>query len=155
MIEMPQIVNSTPQTTAFIHLTVSRDEIRNVMGPGLTEIMSTLATQGITPTGPWFTHHLQNPGDTFDFEICVPVQTNIVPAGRVQNGHIPETTVARTIYHGPYEHLVTAWGEFQAWIAANGYVSGPTLWESYIAGPESSPDPSRWRTELNRPVTKR
>ena len=26
------------------------------------------------------------------------------------------------------------------------------FWESYVAGPGSSPDPKNWRTELNRPL---
>ena len=28
------------------------------------------------------------------------------------------------------------------------------VWERYVAGPESSPDPTAWRTELNRPLTR-
>jgi effector-binding domain-containing protein len=60
--------------------------------------------------------------------------------------------VARTVYRGPYEGLGTAWGEFNAWIAANGHTPAPDLWECYVAGPESSPDPATWRTELNRPL---
>ena len=30
----------------------------------------------------------------------------------------------------------------------------PDLWECYVAGPESNPDPATWRTELNRPLTR-
>lgn len=29
------------------------------------------------------------------------------------------------------------------------------LWEVDVAGPESSPDPATWRTELNQPLTAR
>jgi effector-binding domain-containing protein len=60
--------------------------------------------------------------------------------------------VARVVYRGPYEGLGAAWGEFDAWIAANGHKPGTDLWECYVAGPESSPDPAAWRTELNRPL---
>jgi len=28
------------------------------------------------------------------------------------------------------------------------------LWEVYVAGPESGPDPATWRTELNRPLSR-
>ena len=45
-----------------------------------------------------------------------------------------------------------AWGEFNAWIAANGHTPAQNLWECYVAGPEKDPDPSTWRTELNRPL---
>jgi hypothetical protein len=40
-----------------------------------------------------------------------------------------------------------------AWIV-EGHTPGPDLWERYIAGPESSPAPATWRTELNRPLVR-
>jgi hypothetical protein len=70
------------------------------MGPGLSELMAAVAAQGVSPTGPWFDHHQRMDPDTFDFEIGVPVQSPISPAGRVQPGRLPATIVARTIYHG-------------------------------------------------------
>jgi heme/copper-type cytochrome/quinol oxidase subunit 2 len=45
-----------------------------------------------------------------------------------------------------------AWREFGEWITAEGHEPAANLWEFYVAGPESSPDPSTWRTELNRPL---
>ena len=92
------------------------------------------------------------PGAEFDFEISVPVAAPVAAAGRVKPGRLPATTVARTVYRGPYEGLGAAWAEFSAWITASGRTPAPQLWECYVAGPESSPDPSAWRTELNRPL---
>ena len=152
MLETPQITQTTAQLTAIIHVTVPREEIQNVMGPGLHELMAAIAAQGIAPTGPWFTHHLRRPTDTFDFEISVPVSAPVAAAGRVPPGEWPAMKVARTIYHGPYEGLGEAWGEFIDWIEAHGHTPAPDLWERYLAGPESSPDPAKWRTELNRPL---
>jgi effector-binding domain-containing protein len=60
--------------------------------------------------------------------------------------------VACTVYHGGYEGLGPAWGELEAWIAAEGRQTAADLWECYIAGPESSSDPADWRTELNWPL---
>jgi effector-binding domain-containing protein len=114
--------------------------------------MAAIAAQGVAPAGPWFTHHLKVPDETFDFEIGVPVAASVAPAGRVQPGELPAATVARTVYHGPYEGLATAWGQFMAWIDARGHAPAPDLWECYVAGPEASPDPANWRTELNRPL---
>jgi effector-binding domain-containing protein len=88
----------------------------------------------------------------FDFEIGVPVAQPVTAAGRVQPGELPATTVARTVYRGPYQGLGDAWGEFGAWIAANGHTPAADLWECYVSGPESSPNPADWRTELNRPL---
>jgi effector-binding domain-containing protein len=152
MLDTPQITNTTVQLTALIHLTVPREEIQKVMGPGLGELRAALAAQGITPAGPWFTHHLRIDPALFDFEICVPVTTPVAPSGRMKPGQLPATRVARTVYHGPYEGLGAAWGEFDAWIAAQGYTPGPDLWECYLTGPELNPDPATWRTQLNRPL---
>jgi effector-binding domain-containing protein len=152
MINTPEITQSPKQLTAYIPVVVPRNEIQLVMGPGIMELMSTLAAQEIVPTGPWFTHHRKMDADTFDFEISIPVATPVAEAGRVKPGERRATKVARAIYHGPYEGLGGAWSEFMAWIAAEGHTPAPDLWECYLAGPESGPDPSTWRTELNRPL---
>lgn len=153
MIDAPQITQTPAQQVAMIHLTVPRKEIHSVMGPGLSEVMVALAAQGITPTGPWFTHHLKMDPNTFDFEICVPVPKPVAATGRVKPGQLPAAAkVAQTVYHGSYEGLGAAWGEFMAWIKGNGHTPSPDLWERYVAGPESSSDPASWRTELNQPL---
>lgn len=152
MIETPQIVQSEPILMAAIHLTVPRTEIRNVMGPGIQEVMAVVAAQGLTPTGVWFTHHFKMEPATFDFEICIPVATPVTASGRVKPSQLPARKVARTIYHGGYEELGAAWGEFEAWIAANGHTKAEDLWERYLVGPETGPDGSAYRTELNRPI---
>ena len=61
-------------------------------------------------------------------------------------------SVARAVYQGRYEGLAAAWGEFLAWVEAGGHPRAPDLWERYLVGPETSPDPTNWRTELNRPL---
>ncbi|MGZ4992974.1 MAG: hypothetical protein ACXWFX_14665 [Methylobacter sp.] len=45
MINTPQLIQTEEQLTAVIHLTVPRADIRNVMGPAIAEIMSTIASQ--------------------------------------------------------------------------------------------------------------
>src|SRR5258705_6040361 len=125
LIDTPQITQTVPQLTAFIHLTIPRQEIRNVMGPGLSEVRAAIAAQGIAPAGPWFTHHLRMDPGTCDFEICVPVAVPVAANGRVKPGQLPATKVAWTVYHGPYEGLGAAWGEFDAWVAGNGHTPGP------------------------------
>jgi effector-binding domain-containing protein len=153
MLDAPHIAQTTARLTAVIRVTIPRGEIQRVMGPGIRELMATIASQGIAPAGPWFNHHLKMTPDIFDFEIGVPVAAPVIAAGRVKPGQWPAMKVARTIYRGPYEGLGNAWGEFNAWIKAEGHMPAPDLWECYVAGPESGPDPANWRTELNRPLT--
>ena len=152
MLETPRITQTVAQLTASLHLIVPREEIRNVMGPGLREVREAVAAQRIAVAGPWFTHHLRMDPYLFDFEICLPVATPFSTAGRMEAGRWPMTTVARTIFHGDYAGLGAAWGEFDKWIADSGYMPRPDLWECYTVGPESGADPSNWCTELNRPL---
>jgi effector-binding domain-containing protein len=152
MIETPQIIETTALPMAFLPLKVPASEIRNVMIPGLNEVKAALAAQGVAETGPWFTHHLRKPKDTFEFEICVPVSAPIVAAGRVQPGAWPAMKLVRTVYHGDYSGLGGGWGEFETWIAKTGYKTAEDLWERYLTSMEAGPDPANWRTELNRPL---
>jgi len=152
MIDEPKIVQSVAQPIAVLRLTVPRTEIQNVMGPGLQELLAAVSAQGRAPTGPWFTHHLRIDPTVFDFEIGVTVDAPVAAAGRIAPSEWPELTMARTTLRGGYENLGPAWGEFDAWITAAGHLSAPDLWERYVAGPESSADPSQWRTELSRPL---
>ena len=154
MIDTPQITNTAVQLAAVIRLTIPRQEIRTVMGPGIGELMAAIGAQGIAAAGPVFSHHLRMDPEIFDFEIGVPVTKPVTPVGRVKPGQLPAATVARTVYHGGYEGLGAAWGEFGAWIAASGHTPASDLWECYVAGPESDPEPANWRTELNRPLTR-
>ena len=123
-----------------------------VFGPAVGELMKTLADQGIEPIGSVFAHHLKMTPDQFDFELGVKVSAPVKASGRVQPGQLPSARVARTIYSGPYEGLPSAWGEFNAWMKANGLKQGENLWELYSVGPHATPDPSNYRTELSRPL---
>jgi effector-binding domain-containing protein len=143
MLFPPEVVSIPAQPIAFIHLNIPKKEIRNVMGPGLGELHAALAAQGISATGPWFTHHLKIDAETFDFEICLPVGEPVAATGRVQPGEVPAMKAVRAIYQGGYEGLPGAWREFDAWIGSNGLSTGSDLWERYV-------DQTAPRTELSR-----
>lgn len=53
MIDQPRIITTEAEQIAVIHVTVPEEEIRNVMGPTLQELLSTVAQQGVKPSGPW------------------------------------------------------------------------------------------------------
>ena len=160
MIETPEIITTEAQPAAVIHVTVLRNRIREVMGPAIEEVIGAVSDQGIGPRGPVFAHHLRLSAEEFDFEVGVPVDGSVTPVGRVKSGELPAATVARTVYRGPYEGLHAAWREFGErmrsglgdGLEAEGLRPGPTLWERYVVGPETSPDPADWRTELNQPL---
>lgn len=154
MIEEPQLVETEKQLTAVIRLKISADQMHEMMGPAISEVFEAIGAQQIEATGPWFTRYFRIDPEGMDFEVGVPVAKPVTPVGRVQPSELPATLVARTVYQGPYEGLGEAWGQFDAWVAAQGHRPALTLWEAYLLGPEASSDPSAWRTELNRPLLK-
>jgi effector-binding domain-containing protein len=148
----PQIIQTEELLTAVIHLTLPRTEIASVMGLAISEIMAAVNAQGLGLAGPCFSYHWKRPSETFDFEVGFPVSGPVTPTGRVKMSKLPATKVARTIYQGSYEGIGAAWGEFCDWVETEGLDAEESLWEIYLSGPESSPDPATWRTELNRPL---
>ncbi len=152
MIDEPKIVQTEPQHTAVMHLTIPREKIREVMDPGLSEVMAAVAAQGMSPSGSWFTHHFSMHPEIFDFEVGVPVAKPVTASGRVRPSQLPAIKAARTVFQGDYEGLEAAWAEFDAWIQSHGHKPRPDLIETYLLGPETNPDPGHWRTELTRPL---
>ena len=152
MITTPEIVESPEQKIVFIHVTIPRAEIMQAMHSGLGELSAALKSQGVAPTGPWFTYHLRRPTETFDFRICFPVDKDVRPEGRAEMGSLEAARVVRAIYSGDYSGLGAAWGEFVSWIETNNLKTRDDLWERYLVGPESGAGPEGWRTELNRPL---
>ena len=152
MIDEPKIARLDATPTAFIRLTIPREDMPRVMGPAIGELISTVTGQGVDITGPVFAHHLQMDPEVFDFEVGVPVAESVAPAGRVEPGERPETRVAQTVHRGPYEGLPDAWGRFHEWITERGYKWASDIWECYVVTPDSEPDPANWRTQLNRPL---
>ena len=152
MLSTPHIVQTEAQAAAIIPLTVPRGEMRRVFGPAAGELMAVLAAQGVAPVGAVFAHHVRTSPDIFDFELGVRVSAPVRAAGRVKPGELPAAKVMRAVYSGPYEGLPAAWGEFETWMKANGHEPAGDLWELYETGPQSTPDPANWRTELTRPL---
>jgi effector-binding domain-containing protein len=158
MIENPHIVETAQKTAAVIHLRVPRSDLPKVVPAAIGELMKAITAQGLSPNGPMFMHHLTMSTETFDVEVGFPVARTITPMGRVIPGNLPAAKVARTIYQGPYEGLFGAWDAFGKRLEDEGLADSScveragTLWESYLVGPETTSDPSQWRTELNLPL---
>lgn len=137
---------------AKIRARVPSSEISKHMGALVAELLEELGKQGAAPAGPMFTHHFRPPDAFFDFEVCFPVAQPVRGAGRMEPGEWPAMRVVRAVHEGSYAGLVAAWGELMAWAARERVETTEEAWERYLVGPDTTPDPAAWRTELNRPV---
>lgn len=153
MLESPPFITHVEAAqTAVVRLLIPRSEIQSMMGPAVQELMSVLRAQGMQPAGPLFSRHFGMHPDTFDFEVGVPVSAPVTPAGRVAPSSLPATRVARAVLKGDYSGLPSGWSGFLDWVAAHRFRTRPGFWEVYLSGPAADPDPSAWRTELNKPL---
>lgn len=149
----PKVLVVPAERIARISMVVPSTEIAQHMDPAMRELFSTVMAQGLTVTGPWFTHHRRRPTDTFDFDICVPVDRTLTPRGRVLPGERAQRRVARMIHEGPYEQLGASWARLGDWLIKKRLTPAPDLWERYLVGPEAVADPALYLTELNRPLS--
>ncbi len=152
MIDKPQITDTKEQQAAVIRLANAIADMPKVVHPAITELMSVVKAQKIGPASAWYIYVHEMDSAKIDFEVGVPVTDPVKPTGRVKAGKLPGTKVARTICHGAYEGLPAAWAEFSEWITKNGHKPAKQLWDVYLVGPESGPDASKWRTQMNRPL---
>lgn len=152
MLTTPRVIQITSQITAVIPLKIPNEQMRNVIGPGIRELMSVVAAQSAGPAGPWFSHHLRFDPDVFDFEISVPVSKPVEPTGRVHPSSLPGGIIVQATYTGPYEGLSEAWCELRDWIESKGYNLALNFWEAYVRGPESTSVASEYQTVLSQPL---
>ena len=152
MIDTPQIVQTKELPTAVIRFRIKRAEMMTVFGPAVQELLEVLKAQGVAPASAVFAFHHSMPEGEFDFEMGFVVGAAVKGAGRVVASKLPATKVARTVYRGGYEGLPAAWGEFTAWMKAEGVKQGEGLWELYDKGPQTTPDATKWETVLSKVV---
>ena len=149
MITPPEVITTTEQRAATIHLVISGRDMAKYMDPAIQEIIQALTDQGLQPAGPMFSYHHRRPGDTFDFEIGFPVSKSVNEAGRVKNSALPGAKVVRAVYQGPYERMGDAWRELQDWVRERKLPEDGRFFERYLNNPDEVKDPKDYRTELN------
>lgn len=148
----PSLQVSEELRIARLPLVVPVDEMRQHMEPALRELYATVLGQGLAIAGPWFTHHRRRPTDTFDFALCVPVDGDVHPRGRVEPATLPSRRVACVMHDGPYERLHEGWAALHIWLARERLTPAADLWEIYHLGPDHSTDSADFRTELVQPL---
>lgn len=149
MITTPEVVTTTEQHAATIHLIIPGRDMPRYMDPAIQEVIKVIMEQGIGIIGPMFSYHHRRPSDTFDFEIGFPVSRALNETGRVKNSALPAAKVVRAMYQGPYERLGDAWRALQEWVREQKLPETGRFFECYLNNPDEVKDPKDYRTELN------
>ncbi|WP_169581838.1 MULTISPECIES: GyrI-like domain-containing protein [Microbacterium] len=138
--------------TAGVRRAVPMDALTDFFAEAFTETMRVLEMQGIPPVGPPFGKYYGMPGATVDVEAGFPVAAAIASSGEVVPGRLPDSRVVEAEHVGSYDTLEETYAEMQRFMAGEGLTGGDVMWESYLNGPATEPDPTQWRTVISIPL---
>jgi effector-binding domain-containing protein len=130
-----------------VRTTVPMDGIGAAMGPLFERLYGWLGAAGVAPAGMPWTRYLSVGREEVELEVAAPVGADHPPVtdGLIE-GVLPAGEVATTLHVGPYDALPAAYAAIHAWLGAQGLGPSGAMWEVYENGPDSEPDPGRWRT---------
>jgi hypothetical protein len=134
--------------------TVAMARIGEAMGPLFERLYGWLGAQGVSPVGAPWARYLMVGSDELELEIGAPVAEAPAVGDGLIAGVLPACEVATTLHMGPYDRLPEAYAAVNAWLEAEGWQIAGAMWEIYENGPDSEPDPGRWRTTVVFPITR-
>lgn len=148
-----QILELRPRATAVVGAVVAFADLTRFFGRAFTEVAAALDSQGIPVTGPPVALYRGEPTDKVTVEAGFPVDVPVRPVGDVVPGELPGGRVASTVHVGPYGTLAATYEALRGWLAGRDLKPGPDMWEEYLDGPDTNPDPAAWRTRIMWPVS--
>ncbi len=152
------IKQGSAMTVAFLAMRGPYAQMPEAMG----KLYGWIQARGWTPTGMPEAVYLTSPAEVPEsdavWEVWAPILGDAAEAGPDAEGlgvkTVPPTTLASTIYTGPYEDIGPAYEELMAWTAEQGYeMAGPPR-ELYLNDPNDS-TPSEYQTEIQFPVVRK
>jgi effector-binding domain-containing protein len=141
-----------PQPIVSIRDRRKQDALPGFIKAAIPELLRTLRLLGVGPSGPPFVIYHDFGAEGVDAEVSVPIDDQVVAAGRIETRVMPAMTVARAVHVGPYETLGDAYAGMWNWIRGQGFEAAGPIQERYLNGPGDHVTPSEYRTEIEMPV---
>lgn len=148
-------VELAPARLIGVHEVVATAELTEFFGRAFHAAAAGMARHGLDPGGPAVALYAGPVTDEVDVTAGF-----LAPDPGRHYGHdggltevlLPEGPAVVTVHTGPYDALATTYGELERWMGEQGLTPRDVMWEEYLDGPDSEPDPSRWRTRIVYPV---
>lgn len=117
-----------------------------------SDLYEFLEEAGVEPEGPPMARYHAFGPEVIDVEVCLPVPTGTIGAGRIVPGLLPAATVATLVHVGPYDDEGEAYAALERWLEMNGHArTGPAA-ERYLVGPSDGVPPAEYRTQIEMPI---
>lgn len=147
-----EIVDLAPQATAGLREQVRLADLTAFFEGAFPLVAAELERQGVAPSGPPFARYRGMPGATVDVEAGFPVAAAVAGHDGVEPGSLPGGRAARAVHVGPYDTLELTYAEIAEAVGETGGRLADEMWESYLDGPDTQPDPGAWRTLVTCPL---
>ncbi|HEY8701947.1 MAG TPA: GyrI-like domain-containing protein [Arthrobacter sp.] len=147
------LIHCSEQPTAVLRERVAMDALPEFFGRAFGAVAAEAQRQNVQLAGPPFALYRGTPTETVDVEAGFPIAGTLADAGTVIAGILPEAEAYVAMHTGPYDTLESTYTVIQDQIKAAGKRPSDTMWEYYLNGPPSEPDPQKWQTRVVWPAT--
>jgi DNA-binding transcriptional MerR regulator len=143
--------------TLRIAALVTEEQFPTWLGWAAERLAAFIGAAEIEPSGP--AGALYTPekldDDQENLELFVPVaEPPYIPTAErdLSIGEVPAATVAVLVHVGDYDSMGDTYRTLGAWIGRHAEPSGERIREWYVVGPEDTPNPAQYRTEIAWPI---
>jgi effector-binding domain-containing protein len=144
-----EIKHVPEQRTAQTHFRARPEEMAARFGEAFGEVSVYLEQNAIEFEGPAFARYTR--GDHyFDVDAGFILDDVVEGNGEVVGGTLPDCEALVTTHLGPYETLMEAYSDIEAWAKEHGRELDEPMWEYYFSGPDTPP--AEIRTEVVWPL---
>lgn len=159
MITGPSLEQRAAQPFVAIASKVPMSALPTVIPQSIGAVAAWLAERNIPSAGaPFIRYVVIDMADKMQIEIGFPVREPIAGDGQVVAGVFPAGTYGVLVYTGDYAQLMAANATLLDWGVAEGLnwdmATTPegdafaARYETYFNGPDTEPDPAKWKTEV-------
>jgi effector-binding domain-containing protein len=145
-------VELTSQPVVGVRETVPVAELTEFFGRAFEAAAAELGRLGLRPVGPPVALYDGEVGADADVTAGFPVHDEVAVGPGTVLVVLPAGAAVEVVHVGPYDAMEATYRELQAWFAEQGITPSSRMWEEYLVGPETTPDPSGWQTKIVWPV---
>lgn len=148
----PTMVHCPEQPTAALRESVAMDALTEFFSRAFATVAAEPQKQNVQLAGPPFALYRGMPTQTVDVEAGFSISGEFSDTKTVVGGALPDTDAFEAIHPGPYDTLDRTYTAIREGMKSAGRTPSDTMWEFYLNGPSTEPDPLKWQTRIVWPV---
>jgi len=148
-----QRVELEPRTFVGVHDVIPMDHMTEYFGRAFATAAAELGKQGAYPAGPPVAlYHGAPVENAADVTAGFPVAQPVAPTDAAVVEVLPGGPAIEAIHTGSYDTLGETYAELTDWLMEQHLNTAEDMWEEYVVGPDTEPDPAKWQTRIVFPL---